>query len=105
MMISSMLKEKKNDVEIIEAESGEQALQLIENKNIDFFSLDLNMPGIDGLTLAEKLKVNFPQAKYVLLTANIQDFTEKRSSELGIRCVHKPITDQAIDSMLEHFYG
>ena len=105
MMISSMIKEKKDDVEIVEAENGEQALELIENKEIDFFSLDLNMPGIDGLTLAEKLKVKFPKAKYVLLTANIQDFTEKRSSELGIHCVHKPITEQAIDSILEYFYG
>ena len=105
MMITSMIKEKKPEIEFIEADCAEDALSAIEGKEIGYFSLDLNMPGVDGLELAEKLKTIHPDAKYVLLTANIQDFTKNRADELGVKCLHKPITDETINSMLEYFYG
>ena len=46
-----------------EAENGEQALQLIEAQKPDIVLLDIRMPGIDGLEVAEKLaEFNHPPA-------------------------------------------
>ncbi|HAS17383.1 MAG: two-component system response regulator [Nitrospirae bacterium RIFCSPLOW2_12_42_9] len=41
---------------VLLAGSGEDALTLVENKLPDLITLDIKMPGIDGITLARKIK-------------------------------------------------
>ncbi len=103
MMIMSMIKDKESDWDMIEAANGDEAITKSANKSIDFFSVDLNMPGMDGLTVIETLTPNFPAAKMVLLTANIQDTTHEKASALGAICVNKPITEASINQVLEYF--
>jgi len=81
---------------VIEAESGEDALSKVEGASFDVATLDLNMPGIDGIELAEKLKPQFPNADYSLLTANIQDVIRERATSVGIGFIEKPITEEKI---------
>ncbi|VAW62097.1 hypothetical protein MNBD_GAMMA11-951 [hydrothermal vent metagenome] len=103
MMISAIIKNKHPEIELIEASNGEEAIKLsIENK-ISFFSVDLNMPGIDGIELISILKKDFPLVKYALLTANIQDAVKKKAKEVGAVCFNKPVSDDCINKMLEYF--
>jgi len=103
MMIKAIVKDKKPDWDIVEADCGEQALELCNGQDINYFSLDLNMPGMDGLELLEKLKPNNPKARFVLLTANIQKATHERAKKLDTACVNKPINDACISKILEYF--
>lgn len=103
MMIIAILKDIQPGWNIIEASNAEQCLQLASDKKINYFSIDLNMPGIDGLELIQTLKTNFPNAKFALLTANIQDATHQRAATLGALCINKPISEICIKQMLEHF--
>jgi len=48
--------------------SGEEAIEVARKTNIDMAIVDLNMPGIDGLTTITKLKEIRPDIKTVLLT-------------------------------------
>ena len=50
MILSEIL---KNDYDIIEADSGEKALELLQNEEYEFslVLLDIVMSGIDGLSL------------------------------------------------------
>ncbi len=106
MMIKSQIKSVNNGWEIIEAASGEEALELVKDATkIDFFSVDLNMPGINGLELIEKLQDSYPTSQMALLTANIQEDIFKRTMKLGAACFHKPITEEVIIEMLEYFNG
>lgn len=105
MMIVAIIKDKQPDWEIIEAGSGDEAIELASGKNISYFSLDLNMPGMDGFELIENLKPDFPDSAYALLTANIQEATHKRAQELGAACINKPISENSIGKMLEYFNG
>lgn len=41
---------------VLLAGSGEDALTLVENNLPDIITLDIKMPGIDGITLARKIK-------------------------------------------------
>ena len=59
MMITAIIKDKKPDLNIIESSNGNEALDLSKGKSIDFFSIDYNMPGIDGLELISQLKKRF----------------------------------------------
>ncbi|MBI4773251.1 MAG: sigma-54-dependent Fis family transcriptional regulator [Deltaproteobacteria bacterium] len=48
--------------------SGEEAIDIAKKKSIDMAIVDLNMPGMDGLTTITKLKEIRPGIKTVLLT-------------------------------------
>ncbi len=95
------LMDKQPEWKILEAVDCQKALEMCQENNIDVFTVDLNMPGMDGFELIEKLRPEYSHAKMAILTANIQDSTHKRSEDLGVTCVHKPVTEQSIDQILE----
>ncbi len=101
MMIKAIVSDKKPDWIIIEAESGDDALKKVADQPIDVATLDLNMPGMDGLELAQKLQEIYPNATYSLLTANIQDAIKERAEKLKLTFIGKPITEQKIGAYLE----
>ena len=105
MMIKSLVSSKHPDWEMIEAGNGEEGLAKAAENQITHFSIDLNMPGIDGLELIEQLQKSYPSSSMVLMTANIQAEIFKRAMALGASCIHKPITEESVDRMLEIFNG
>lgn len=105
MMIKAIVLDKHPEMTIFEAGDGQEALELSEGKNIDFFSVDYNMPVMDGIAFITQMKVKQGDAKFALLTANIQEATHEKAKKIGVKCVNKPISDKCISEMLEHFYG
>ncbi len=105
IMIRGIVTKKKPGWDLVEAGSSEEALEMAAQADIDFFSIDLNMPGIDGLEMITRLPQKYASTPKVLLTANIQDTIANRASELDATCIHKPITEDSIDQMLEVFNG
>jgi DNA-binding NtrC family response regulator len=74
---------KRKGFDVFEAESGEQALQLIRSTNVSAVLLDMKMPGMDGLeTLKKILEIN-PRLGVVMATAVQDDEKIKRAIELG----------------------
>ena len=57
------------DYDVIGAARGEQALALYSEIKPDLVLADIRMPGMDGITLMEKIKGINPVAKVILLTA------------------------------------
>jgi DNA-binding NarL/FixJ family response regulator len=51
-----------------EAENGQKALDLLEEKHIDVVLSDLNMPVMDGLELTEAVIKRYPDTKVIILT-------------------------------------
>ncbi len=105
MMIINIVKTRKPEWDLIEAASGEEALEKANVTDIDYFSIDLNMPGIDGLEVIEQLKSRYSPSRMVLMTANIQENIHDRANALGASHVHKPITEASIDKLLGYFSG
>jgi two-component system response regulator HydG/two-component system response regulator AtoC len=66
-VLSAALKKEKFNVET--SRTGEDALTLIKNNHYDLVLLDYKLPGIDGETLLEKIKLNSPQIPVILITA------------------------------------
>ncbi len=54
--------------EVLQADQGEAALALIRDRAVDVAVVDLFMPGMDGLTLLERLKEIDPGMEVVILT-------------------------------------
>lgn len=55
--------------EVDEAENGEAALKRFREKTYDLVTIDIEMPGMDGLELAGRLREIRKETKLVLLTA------------------------------------
>ncbi len=105
IMIRGIVTKKHPEWDLVEAGSSEEALEKAAQTDIDFFSIDLNMPGIDGLEMIAQLPDRYASTPKVLLTANIQDNIAHRATALDATCVHKPITEDSIDKMLKVFNG
>lgn len=103
MILAALIKDKRPELILLEAEHAEDAQQKVDGKLIDYFSIDLNMPGIDGFELIELLQPKYPDSKFALFTANIQESTHQKANNLNICCVNKPITDESVAKMLEYF--
>ena len=60
----------EQDIDVLaEGASGEQALVLVDRYHPDVLVLDINLPGINGLQVTNRLKVDHADTAVVLLTA------------------------------------
>ncbi len=66
-----LLESKGHEVDT--AYNGEEALELSEKNNYDIVFLDEMMPGMDGLSVLEKLKDNYPYLKVVMVTKSEEE--------------------------------
>ncbi|KQW66959.1 response regulator receiver protein [Phenylobacterium sp. Root77] len=80
----------------IEASNAEEAQALLQQGSIDLVILDYNMPGQNGLELAESIRVSHPDMPIALATANVQDEIIARAREANATFVPKPITEQGL---------
>lgn len=103
MIIKKEFKVKQPDWQILEAASGDLALSLLETEKVDFISVDYNMPGISGIEFLSKQAECFPNARCVMLTANIQSSSSLEANKYNARFIEKPVTDSTIEQMLSYF--
>ncbi len=54
---------------VAEAENGEQALALFHEHRPDFVTLDITMPGVDGLMALGNILQAYPAAKIIIVSA------------------------------------
>ncbi|RAK57546.1 response regulator transcription factor [Phenylobacterium deserti] len=80
----------------LEAGNADEATAVLESQSVDLMILDFNMPGRNGLELAEELRARFPSMPIALATANVQDEVISRARAAGATFVPKPITEDAI---------
>jgi PAS domain S-box-containing protein len=80
-------------LEVMGATSGEEALKLAEAKAPEVAVLDVQMPGMSGLTLLERLRERYPGLPAVIMTGHMQEqaaIVEARESK-GAAYVGKPV--------------
>ena len=76
------------------------ALALLDDAHPDLAVLDMNMPGMSGIELAERLRLSHPGMKLALLTANAQEAVQRRAAALGVHFFRKPIGETVIADIL-----
>lgn len=81
-MLSRRLRRRGYDVVV--AEDGERALQIMEDGEIDLILLDIMMPGIDGIEVLRRLRQRFSQSELPIIMATAKAGSEDVIQALDI---------------------
>lgn len=103
MIIKGKVASLQPDWEVLEAASGDEAVQRALDLRPDFITMDVNMPGMNGFEATERLQALLPQARIAVLTANIQESSRERAQTLGVKFIQKPVTEAAIQQAVDYF--
>ncbi len=88
---TSFLKKKLENVEILAAYDGEEALNIIRSKPIDVVVTDIRMPKLDGLELLLRAKQSNPDTRFIVMTAYGSPAVREKATRLGaIHYIEKP---------------
>ncbi len=90
------------DLDVREASGGHECIEAYKEKRADFVLLDLTMPEMDGFETLERLVEMDPNARIVVITADIQTGSEERVLERGgMALLHKPVNKEQLEAVLE----
>lgn len=100
---------KSGEVEMVFAFSGQEALDLLEKDNppeVMYVFSDINMPGMTGLDLLDKVKARFPQIKVSMISAYGDTENYNKAIESGAKeFFTKPIDFNSLKSEINQLIG
>lgn len=68
-----------------EAENASQALEAIENQQVDLVIVDISLDGPNGIQLTERIKSQHPQLPVLVLTMHDEELYVKRAFQAGAK--------------------
>jgi two-component system, response regulator YesN len=94
--------EPNKDFEVIaQANNGYDAFEMFEKLVPDVLITDIKMPFVDGLTLAQQIKLSYPKTKIVFITGfNEFDYAKKAIELDVVDYLSKPISLEDIEQVL-----
>jgi two-component system, chemotaxis family, chemotaxis protein CheY len=96
-IVSSML--EKHGHRVFTAANGEQALDIANNKKLNLVITDVNMPGMDGITLISQFKLisHFKSTPIVVLANGAKDESVVKAKAAGAYdWIAKPFTEASL---------
>lgn len=96
-LIRSLIKKSllRTGYNVLEAENGKKAMQLVAEENIDLIIADLVMPEKGGLELIMELNNNYPNIKKIAISGKIpvgNESIQGLTEEFGVKAVFsKPL--------------
>ncbi len=84
------------------AQSAAETLEILKSQKINLAFLDIDMPGTSGFSIAEFIRDNQPQVKYVFLTGYV-DFAVRSFDYEPLDFLTKPIDLMRLKKTLNRF--
>ncbi len=97
---------KSLEVTILEAEEGMQALEIVRQSAPAVAIVDINMPGMDGLTFTRELRKDprYAALPVLLLTGDRSEETRQKGIEAGATdFIEKPIKGGELQAMVRKY--
>ncbi len=90
------------NIETFAAQSGNEALDILNNNEINLVITDINMPGMSGLELLTEVSSKWPDTKVIIMTAYPSNaFENKARKEGAVQFVEKPFDIQDMRKIVE----
>lgn len=91
------------DVEVIEAENGEQAVQLFKDESPNIIFMDVVMPIKDGITALKEIRALSQDVKVVMLTSEGDQSTLLSALDQGANhYIIKPFEDDMVLELVQN---
>lgn len=100
IVVGKVLAALQPDWQKIEAGNAEEAETLLAAGGIDLAILDYNMPGKNGLELAQDIRSSHPDMPLAVATANIQDEIIAQARAINATFIAKPISENGLRGFL-----
>jgi len=82
--------------------SGEEVVRMYERVKPDLISMDILMPGMDGLTAMEKIREIDKGVPIIVISALMQNRLKARAKELGaVDFIEKPFNIEDVEAVVE----
>ena len=86
-MLKSAVTINSVGLEMVEAASGAEALEILKDQEIAFVITDIVMPGMSGMEFAEIVKKKSPLTDIILVSGNLNEQIQAKAIKLGICAV------------------
>jgi CheY-like chemotaxis protein len=99
LLPSFILRPFSGQVQVVECETGIDALRLLETHHVTHVLLDISMPGLDGIQVAKEIKskARSPHFRLIAYTADALVTNEARLKSVGFDDVLlKPLKSEAL---------
>lgn len=92
LSLKAGMKNHYPDFNILTAEHGKEAIEILESTSVDLVVTDLRMPEMDGFKLLAYMSRNFPSIPALVMSAyGTQDVKERLRKMGSLRLIHKPV--------------
>jgi two-component system chemotaxis response regulator CheY len=105
MFIRQHISAKNPDWTLIEAATGQEAIDMVESEKPDYCTMDINMPGMLGTEAAKIILAQYPDLRLVIFSANVQENYQEEARSMGTILVSKPVNEKSIGEALAYFAG
>jgi DNA-binding response OmpR family regulator len=79
------------------ASTGEEAMGLLRKTKFNAALIDINLPGMNGFSLAEKIGDKYPKTRIFFMTGS--SYVDMKPSTL-LRIIRKPITAKVLKELV-----
>ena len=87
-------------------QDGESALKAYETYKPDLVTMDIIMPGMDGLKAAKEILQRWPDAKILMITSLAYDDTIEEAEQIGaVGFIYKPFAKESLAADLRKALG
>jgi two-component system, response regulator, stage 0 sporulation protein F len=98
--ISKGLTRESDSLEVMCANSGHMALDILAQQSVDLMVTDIRMPGMSGPELIKKVKSIYPMIKVIIMTAFSNLENVDLNSNLPIMIIEKPFEIHELRSLI-----
>ena len=103
LLLRIMINASDRGLQVVgQAASGEEALVLRRDLDLDVIVLDQQMPGLTGIETAERLLAQDPDIRIVLYSAFLDSDVREQAERVGVRqCITKGDVSTLIGALRE----
>jgi DNA-binding NarL/FixJ family response regulator len=103
LLLRIMINASNRGLQVVgQAASGEEALVLRRDLDLDVIVLDQQMPGLTGIQTAERLLAQDPDIRIVLYSAFLDSDVREQAERVGVRqCITKGDVSTLIGALRE----
>jgi CheY-like chemotaxis protein len=92
----------KDDYRVVTAETGEEAIRLIEKQDFDILIVDVRLPGKTGIEVLKEAKTKKPSVRAIVITAYPSLEMAIEAMKLGaVDYLVKPVAPDSLEKLIQ----